>query len=79
MAISQLKTLMGANPNFTLVLDFDPQYSSAVTSGGAWNTTNLVSFLKGLNAAGLTPNVIFHPDAVAPPSVPHLVGFPITD
>jgi hypothetical protein len=68
MAISQLKTLMGANPNFTLVLDFDPQYSSAVTSGGAWNTTNLVSFLKGLNAAGLTPNVIFHPDAVAPPS-----------
>lgn len=64
--IKQLKDLMGDRTDWRLVLDFDPSLSSAVTSGGAWNEDNLVSFLQDMQAAGLTPSqIVYHPDATS--------------
>jgi len=63
--IGQLAELMQANPSFTLILDFNPEYSESVISSAGWNNGNLINFLQGLEDAQLTPTILFHPDGTS--------------
>lgn len=60
-AVQQLSKLMAGNPNFSLILDFDPEFSP----NSNWNSTNLINFMTLLNDAHLTPHIYYHPDATS--------------
>jgi len=65
-AANQIATLMQGNPNFTLVLDFLPEFSDAVTGNEAWTAGSLTSFLQLLQKNNLTPKILYHPDGTGP-------------
>lgn len=61
-AAYQLKSLMGSSTNWTLVLDFNPQWAAKGNSGG-WTEPTLTAFMEALQAAGVSPNqILYHPD-----------------
>jgi len=61
-AANQLKSLMGSNTNWSLILDFNPQWAAKENSGG-WTEPTLTAFMEALQSAGVSPSqILYHPD-----------------
>ena len=61
-AANQLKSLMGSSTNWSLVLDFNPQWAAKGNAGG-WTEPTLTAFMEALQSAGVSPSqILYHPD-----------------
>lgn len=59
---TQIKSLMGSRTDWSLVLDFNPEWAAKGSSGG-WTETTLTTFMEALHSAGVSPSqILYHPD-----------------